>query len=221
MRPCATTLEAEMTPLEHEYLLRLIGDAHHTGKHLEIGTAAGGTLCAMMGCFDDQQRPPFVVVDRMTYFPDQAATVRRNLSQRGLDPNQVDFRVATSAAAFADAEERGDVFDFMLIDSCHKILAVMADLRWTRLLAVGGILCLHDYCPKFPGVMRAVDRFLSQYPNYERMGLAGSLLAIRKATATAGQEVTPLDQAYALAWHLPLVAQRKIDKWRAPQRAAA
>jgi len=36
------------------------------GLHLEVGTAAGGMLCQMMLCFDDDQRPPFVAVDRMT-----------------------------------------------------------------------------------------------------------------------------------------------------------
>ena len=58
-----------MTAEEHDFLFELIRDRQLTGQHLEVGTAAGGTLCAMMQCFAEQSRPPFVVVDRMTYFP--------------------------------------------------------------------------------------------------------------------------------------------------------
>ena len=150
MRNCATTLEAEMTTEEHDFLLELIRDRQFTGQHLEVGTAAGGTLCAMMKSFAEQSRPQFVVVDRMTYFPDQMETVRQNLQNHQLDPDTLDFRVATSAAAFAAAEKSGDRFDFILLDGNHKILAVMADLRWTRLLNPGGIICLHDYSHQFP-----------------------------------------------------------------------
>jgi hypothetical protein len=94
----------------------------------------------------------------------------------------------------------------------------MADLRWTRLLRVGGIICLHDYSPKFPGVKLSVDRFLAGHSNYRIVGRADSLIALRKEGAGKQPEVRPLDRAYAIAMHVPLLTKRKLDKWR--KRAA-
>jgi predicted O-methyltransferase YrrM len=213
MRRCETTLEAEMTPTESAFLRELLTTERRSGPHLEIGTAAGGTLCHMMACFPNTSRPPFVVVDRMTYFPQQAETVRNNLNRHGLPADTVDFRIAASDQAFQEAARRGDRFDFMLIDACHKIRAVTSDLKWTRLLNVNGLVCLHDYTPKFPGVMFAVDRFLSRNSNYEVVGRGDSLLAIRKRAASSRREVSLSDSAYGLIMSLPLAMERKIRKW--------
>ncbi|MBL4885252.1 MAG: class I SAM-dependent methyltransferase [Planctomycetaceae bacterium] len=214
MRRCSQTLEAEMTPSEQIFLQQIIQEENYSGTHLEIGTAAGGTLCKMMGCFDNQSRPKFVVVDRMTYFPNQLDIVKENLATNGLSEQGLEFRTTTSSDAFQIAVEQEDQFDFMLIDASHKILAVMADLRWTRLLNVGGIVCFHDYADKFPGVKLSIDRFLSQHKNYERVGLADTLLAIRKTAPCASPEVSIMDSAYSVMMYLPLEVQRKIGKWK-------
>jgi predicted O-methyltransferase YrrM len=209
-----------MTPAEHAFLLALLKREQFDGPHLEIGTAAGGTLCAMMGCFDNARRPQFVVVDRMTYFPDQLEAIETNLRRHGLDPVKVDFRIATSSAAFRAAQQGREAFDFILLDGGHKILNVMADLRWTRLLNVGGIICLHDYIPKFPGVKLSVDRFLAGHPHFHIVGQADSLIALQKVSAGRHLEVSAGDRAYALAMHLPLLTRRKLEKWRRQRRAA-
>ena len=175
----------------------------------------------MMRCFDDDARPPFTVVDPMTYFPGQFEAVQENLRRHGLEPATVDFRVTTSAAAMAAASKRQESFAFILLDGSHKVLAVMADLRWARCPARGGILCLHDYSPSFPGVRLSVDRFLVRNPHYERLAAAGSLLAIRKLREGPTAEITPLDRAYSMMWHLPLQARRKLDKWRTRRKAVA
>jgi predicted O-methyltransferase YrrM len=214
MPRCATTLEAEMTAAEHALLLKTLRELGRTGRHLEIGTAAGGTLCAMLGAFPDDRRPPFAVVDPMTYFPQQLDKVGQNLRDHGFDPATIDFRVASSRAAFADAAARRDEFDFILIDGCHKIRSVMTDLKWTRLLAVGGVVCFHDVTPKHRGVWLAVHRFLSRHPNYQRIAQADSLLAVRKAAASAAPEITAADEWYARAWYLPLQIERKWQRYR-------
>jgi predicted O-methyltransferase YrrM len=221
MRRCAQTWEAEMTAEEHELLLRCLTDARLTGAHLEIGTAAGGTLCAMMRCFTDEERPRFVSVDRMTYFPNQFQVIRENLRHHGLNPEEVDFRATTSARAFGDARRRNERFDFILIDGSHKVVAVAADLRWTRLLNVGGIVCFHDYAERFPGVWLTVNRFRQRYPNYAILGRAGSLLALRKTAASPRQEISPIDRAHSLLWHVPLEVRRKYEKWTSQQKQAA
>jgi hypothetical protein len=220
MRGCATTLAAEMTDEEHALLLRAMGDGPRSGQHLEIGTAAGGTLCRMMGSFTDDNRPPFVVVDPMTYFPNQLEAVRRNLSEHGLSPDAVDFRVKTSAQAFEEASRNSERFDFILIDGIHKLLAVMQDLRWSRLLTVGGILCLHDYADAYRGVKYAVDRFLARNCNYQRLGLAGTLLAIRKDAPSGAPEIGSSDWLFAARWYLPLQIARKLRRRRQPRAAA-
>lgn len=213
-RSCALTLEAEMSPREQEFLQALIRQENFSGAHLEIGTAAGGTLCRMMRCFTDETRPQFVVVDRMSYFPNQQQTVIENLERNGLAAGQVEFRTATSSQAFRRASRNGDRFDFILIDASHKILAVTADLRWTRLLNPGGVVCFHDYCDRFPGVKLAIDRFLKHHTNYQPIGSAESLLALRKTAPCPWKEVSLFDGAYSVMMYLPLEVNRKINKWK-------
>jgi hypothetical protein len=214
MRRCATTLEAEMTPDEHAFLLNLLQTHAFSGRHLEIGTAAGGTLCAMLGAFGQSARPPFSVVDPMRYFPEQLDVVRRNLREHGFDPDGVDFRVGTSDELFPQASQRGDRFDFLLIDGCHKIQSVTIDLKWTRLLNAGGLACFHDYTPRHRGVWLAVNRFLSRNANYEVAGQAGTLLAVRKLAPSSRPEIDAADEWYARAWYLPLQLERKWQRWR-------
>jgi methyltransferase family protein len=48
--------------------------------------------------------------------------------------------------------------DFVFIDAAHSYLAVKADIeRWRAKVRPGGWFGGHDYHPKFPGVIRAVD----------------------------------------------------------------
>ena len=213
MRTCATTWEAEMSPAEQQFLRDLLTRERLAGTHLEIGTAAGGILCHLMRCYDDSARPKFAVVDPMTYFDDQVQIVRGNLEKHGLSTDDVDFRTMTSRQAFDDASRRGETYDFILIDASHRVVSVMADLRWTRLLSAEGIVCLHDYQAKFPGVQMSVDRFLTRNSNYEVIGCADSLIAIRKRMA-GRREIQPLDHAYSLWLYLPLELHRKVHKWR-------
>lgn len=195
-RPCAETGQPEMTEEELVALKKWLLAEKLTGKHLEIGTAAGGTLCFLMNCYSGKQRPPFAVIDMMRYFKDQMKVVKENLSKNGLDAEEVDFRVNSSDAAFDDAKQSGETFSFILVDAAHKIRYVMQDLRWMGLLEVGGIACFHDYSPRFKGVTWPLDRFLRRNRNFSRVGLEGSLICIRKE-ALGRREVTSLDQTWA------------------------
>ncbi len=194
MRASATTLEAEMTPEEAQALDQLLQSSNLRGTHLEIGTAAGGTLKRMVALYPKETRPRFVVVDTMKYFPDQMGIVARNLHSVGVDPSEVDFRVGDSWSEFRKAEAAGEQFDFMLIDASHKLNHVTRDLSWTRMLKVGGYVAMHDYAPKFPGVTQAADKFLARYPNYSREKLAGSLLILKKNATSAAAEVSAGDR---------------------------
>jgi predicted O-methyltransferase YrrM len=217
MRPCATSLESELSPKELDLLLSTIRKNTFPGKHLEIGTAAGGTLWRMINarCSAGQRpSPAFVVVDPMTYFRGQLDTVKKNLAIHDINPLSVDFRVSTSDRAFRLAAKNGERFDFIFIDGAHKIKHVMADLRWARLLNPNGILMLHDYEARTPAVTLPVKRFLKKYPNYAVLGQADTLIALRKKTASRRREISAMDRLYALMLSPVLQMKASWEKWR-------
>ncbi len=207
---CITSLEGEMTSEEHRLLVDLLQSGKRRGMHLEIGTGAGGTLCVMLNAFTCENRPRFVAVDKMGYFPNQLEIVKKNLARYGFDEKTVEIRVAKSDAAFIHAEAANERYDFILIDGSHKVRAVMGDLRWSRLVNVGGLICLHDYSHRFLGVQMAVNHFLRRNQNYQRVARAGSLIALHKTALATRREVTRSDEFYASILHLPL---KLITKW--------
>lgn len=202
MRASATTLEPEISAAEMSALLRALHAIALAGPHLEIGTAAGGTLRELMRSYPAAARPRFVVVDPMTYFPDQLAIVRRNLASAGVDPDSVDFRISKSWPAFRAAERAGERFSFLFIDGSHKAHRVMQDICWARLLEPGGLLCFHDYTPRLPGVVFAVDRLRAASPNYALVERAESMLILRKTAASMRPEVRRRDLLLAEAANL-------------------
>ncbi len=193
---------AEMTDPQVECITRLIASEDFPGLHLEVGTASGMTLAQMICALPTPHDPAFVVVDNMRYFPDQMGVVRANLERHAVDPDQVEFRVGDSGDVFKAAARAGDSFDFMVIDASHRIRKVTDDLRWTRLLRPGGLVCLHDYHPDFPGVVMSVDRFLSRYPNYERTEQVGGLLVLRKVKPSPRLEISVADRCWAAMWRV-------------------
>ncbi|NNK49384.1 MAG: class I SAM-dependent methyltransferase [Gemmatimonadetes bacterium] len=195
------TPRPEMSESQLEFLTGLIASQNLPGPHLEVGTAYGLTLARMILALPSRHEPVFVVVDNMRYFPDQMATVRANLERSGIDPDSVEFRIGDSGRRAREAAKAGDSFDFILIDASHKVRKVTGDLRWTRILRPGGVVCLHDYHPDFPGVVRSVDRFLARNPNYERIGQVSSLLALRKTGPGRRPEISAADRAWAAFRH--------------------
>ena len=67
-----------------------------------------------------------------------------------IDPN-LRFLKMTSV----EAAKLGGFYDFVFIDADHSYEAVKADIEaWSPLT---NFICGHDYCNKWPGVMKAVD----------------------------------------------------------------
>ena len=192
MRQSATSMESELQPAELAALQALLKSAQLRGPHLEVGTAAGGTLKELLLCYAPP-RPRFAVVDSFRYFPNQKEIVADNLRGAGIDPADVDMRAADSESALAAATAAGEEFDFILIDANHQARHVISDLRWAKLLRPGGYLCLHDYGPKFPGVVWATDRFLANNRNYRRVSLNVSLMVIQKSEMSRRDEVGSVD----------------------------
>ena len=210
MRESATTLQPEISEAELNAILGVLTTAKLEGPHLEIGTAAGGTLRSMMSAYPAERRPQFVVVDPFTYFPDQRSIVDRNLRSAGIDPSTVDFRAGYSWPRLQEALRRRDRFSFIFIDGNHSAKFVMQDLAWTRLLDVGGYVCLHDHRRKFRGVIWATARFRKLYPNYRLVAQVDTLVILRKEAESRRPEVRaidvflgrPLQRIHRLQWSL-------------------
>lgn len=194
MRASASTLASEVSDNELKALTEVLRSRGLHGTHLEIGTAAGGTLKELIRVYPEGARPRFVVVDPMTYFPNQIETVQRNLKESDLDPATVDFRIGFSWPAFQNAELASERFSFIFVDGSHKIHHVTEDLAWTRLLEPNGIVCFHDYCEKFPGVTQPVDRFLARHQNYRILALVETLLILEKTGASLSPEIDAFER---------------------------
>lgn len=212
MRACATTLDSELSEKELEYITGLMKTEGLTDQHLEIGTAAGGTLWRLMQSYPDESRPQFVVVDPMTYFENQYELVKENLRQHDLDAETVDFRLGKSYELFKQASDKGEQYDFIFIDGSHKYRYVMKDLCWTRLLRPGGMLCMHDYHPNTAGVIKAADFFLKRYDNYRKLDLIDSLLVIKKERLSDHKEVSHLNMLTSSVSSFVMQLQNSINK---------
>src|ERR1043166_9696881 len=212
MRQSATTLAPELAQDELSHLLDFLKKEKFKGRHLEIGTAAGGTLAQMMSCYPPGQRPQFVVVDTMEYFPNQYDLIRKNLENHGCDPGQVEFRIGKSSQAFPVAERSKEEYDFVFIDGSHRLKHVMEDLRWARLLRPGGGLVLHDYHSDRGGVRLAAERFLRKNASYQRIVLVNRLLFIRKLRSAAVREIDGWDLVFANLLSPLLRLQRSMRK---------
>lgn len=185
MRGCATTGSPEIKNVVISRMVSLLREKGFKGGHLEIGTAAGGTLKKLMLAYD-QPRPQFVVIDPMTYFPHQYEIVKKNLLDAGIDSQEVVFHIKKSSEAYKNLFLSSERFDFILIDGAHKIKQVWQDLRFANMLNMGGILYMDDYVG-VPQVRIPVDRFLANNPGYKKLFSVERGLFIEKTMSTANK----------------------------------
>ncbi|HMO65843.1 MAG TPA: CoA-binding protein [Verrucomicrobiota bacterium] len=221
-RPCAETLASELSAAELERLTGVIRGLRAegvTGEHIEIGTAAGGTLVQMLRACTDAP-PPFRVVDPMNYFAGQHAAVQENLRRHGLAAAPVRFMVMRSDRALRELAAHPPRAAFLFIDANHELHGVTRDLRWTRFLLPRGIVCLHDYAPGDPlcGVTLAADRFLARHPHFVREAQTGSLLVLRKTADASRPEVSWPEVLRADVLRHAIKPRRSIRKRRSRRR---
>ena len=194
-RESAITLKSEMTDAEVYSIKNAIKDSKLTGLHIEIGTAAGGTLCEILKCYQNELKvvpPQFIIIDPLNYFDDQYEKICLNLKNNGLSQNNITFEKNKSSIAFRNLSAHAGEIDFILIDGNHKINHFVGDLRFSRYLKAGGLLLIHDYSNGFKGIHSATNNFLNRYTNYEVVSHVDCLIILRKESISNSIEISPL-----------------------------
>lgn len=195
-RESAITLKSEMTDAEVFSIKNAIKNSKLTGLHIEIGTAAGGTLCEILKCYQNELKvvpPQFIVIDPLTYFDDQYEKICLNLKINGLSQNNITFEKNKSSVVFRNLSGHAGEIDFILIDGNHKINHFVGDLRFSRYLRAGGLLLIHDYSNNFKGIHSATNTFLNKYRNYEVLSHVDCLLILRKKSRSNSLEISPFN----------------------------
>ena len=203
MRTCASTLESELDPEALNYLQELLAERSMWGLHVEIGTAAGGTLRKLLEVYDSKaKRPSFLVIDPMTYFPNQLDVVMQNVEHITWAKTKLRFEIASSSDAFARFRSRsGGLISFLLIDGSHKIKYVANDTRWLEHLEVGGVVAFDDYGAGFPGVDWVVHKIMLPNTDFKKIAIAGRLIAFEKVGNTFGAPLTIYQRILANVLH--------------------
>ena len=199
-RESAITLKSEMTDAEVYSIKNAIKDSKLTGLHIEIGTAAGGTMCEILKCYQNELKvvsPQFIIIDPLTYFDDQYEKICLNLKNNGLSQNNITFEKSKSSVAFRNLSAHAGEIDFILIDGNHKVNHFVGDLRFSRYLKAGGLLLIHDYSKGFKGIHSATNDFLNRYTNYEVLSHVDCLLILRKKSISNSLEISPLNLLFA------------------------
>ena len=201
MRACAETFESELGLDALEALKRTIKTSDLKGLHVEIGTAAGGTIREIISSYEDElDCPDFLVVDPMNYFPNQLETVRKNIS--GLHAaGKVQFIVETGGSAYKLFQKDSRAISFLLIDGSHKVKYVCQDAQWINNVEVGGLVCFDDFDCGFIGVDWVVKRYVLPTGCFEHLGYHGRLLLLRRIKAGRTPVVSAFDLALSYVLH--------------------
>jgi predicted O-methyltransferase YrrM len=147
--------------------------AEHASKHeriVEIGSWTGRSTRAIV----DNTEGTVVAVDTWLGsagdLDDVIARLGKWWSFRRFHFNLADSfdRISVmrmdSLAAALELTTKGQKFDMIFIDACHDYASVAADIKaWRTLLSPGGLICGHDFTPRWAGVMQAVRELIPDF----------------------------------------------------------
>ncbi len=127
---------------------------------IEIGTLFGRTAIEIAEAMSSWEHPPVVItVDRYSWNPwgltDEShflltSEILRFAKERG----RIDQRRMSADEFYASYKSPSPSLFFY--DADHSEKAVTRAIAWARSVKAHTI-CGHDYCPEFPGTMKAVD----------------------------------------------------------------
>jgi hypothetical protein len=131
----------------------------HTGPIVEIGTLVGITTTQMALAKAPQQK--IVTVDAYCWNPwgfgaDAHESITRQVLYYLIARGEVELVRADKNKFYRDYQ--GEAPAMVFLDAMHDYDETKKDIEWAR-AAGAEIIAGHDYCTKFPGVMRVVDEF--------------------------------------------------------------
>lgn len=86
-----------------------------------------------------------------------------------------------NAVRYMEAHGHSAKFRLVFIDGDHTYQGVKKDIEaLCGAVVSGGHVCFHDYCPSFPGVVKAVDEFILGSGGFQQRCLTKSLLVAKK-----------------------------------------
>ncbi len=128
----------------------LVAQVPDGGRIAELGCYKGRSLCSI-GPECQRRGISIFAVDTWHYAPDAEAEFLRNIWGK-FSVTQYKGTSLEAAKVIPDAS-----LDLVMVDTPHDYPTVIADLRaWLPKVKPGGIIAGHDYCPKWPGVARAL-----------------------------------------------------------------
>jgi len=155
-----------LTPRRHApYLVEMVLKRHpEWTRGAEVGVAMGRTLLLIL------QKCPnlsMLAVDAFTYIPDS----ENSGLYEDMDHSNNEACVRAVAAAYPErveilkgvsyevaAQVPDESLDFVFIDASHMYEEVKKDIiAWSPKVKPAGWILGHDYCGRWPGVVKAVD----------------------------------------------------------------
>lgn len=152
--------QSTLDEAEQSLLCQLVRQAgHHSGPIIEIGTLLGVTTTRMALWKSPQQR--IITVDNYRRNPWRLSPELHH----ALAAQVLYCRVETGQVEQLrmDKNEFYRGYDgpppaLVFLDAVHTYGETKADIQWVQSVGAA-IICGHDYCERFPGVMQAVDEF--------------------------------------------------------------
>ena len=141
-------------------LCQLVEQArHHYGPIVEIGTLIGATTSRMALWKSSRQR--IITVDNYRRNP-----WRLSPEQHHALAVQVLFCLVQTGEVEQVRMDKSEFYctydgpapALVFLDAVHNYEETKADIQWARRVGAS-IICGHDYCERFPGVIQAVDEF--------------------------------------------------------------
>lgn len=141
---------------------------------VEIGVAFGSMsiwLTRLLPSVRMLAVDPFVAYDPADGMSDYMAAsgddveqlVRWRFATEGHDRIELWRKTSRDAAAVVPQHSK----DFVFIDADHRYEAVVEDIAlWRSKVRPGGLLCGHDYCDQWPGVVQAVHKSFADGVQY-------------------------------------------------------
>ena len=107
-----------------------------------------------------------------------------DIKDRGFKHEHVEKKIMANdmyAHELIMANQKADFVFIVCLDACHDYEAVKEDIAtWEVLTRLGGHIAFHDYEPKHPEVMRAVDEWLENNQSFEVVAKANHILIAKR-----------------------------------------